>query len=167
MTDENFVKAIESLNVNGIASVVGVWVGSEYGHVQDWAADPEGKEILKLLGVEDENKGNDTSGLQRANSRYAQDVRHNLDGWKAEYQRLLKKYNKKYVQELEKRLQAAKEPAKGQGLEQSPLRRGYSHNRSIRALQAEALGARVWSDWNKTALLEVIEVRFNQTINLS
>lgn len=114
MTDENFVKAIESLNVNGIASDVSVWVGSEYGHVQDWAADSKGKEILKILGVENENKGNDGSGPQQNDSRYAQDVRHNLDGWKAEYQRLLKKYNKKYVQKLEERLHAAEEDSSGQ-----------------------------------------------------
>lgn len=143
MTDENFIKAIESLNVNGIASVVGVWVDSEYGHVQDWTADPEGTEILKRLGVEDENKGNDTSGLQRANSRYAQDVRHNLDGWETEYQRLLKKYNKEYIQELEERFQAEKEAPSGQGLEQSSLRGGYSYGRSVRAVQAEALGDRL------------------------
>lgn len=113
MTDEEFVEALDSLDVEGIEDRSSTWVDSEYGHVQDWATDPEGKEILELLGVS-KNEGNDTSGLQRANSRYAQDVRHNLDGWKAEYQRLLKKYNKKYIQKLEERLQAEKKASSGQ-----------------------------------------------------
>jgi len=167
MTDEDFNKAIESLNVDGIVSIGGTWVDSEYGHVQDWTADPEGKEILKLLGVEDENKGNDTSGLQRANSRYAQDVRHNLDGWKAEYQRLLRKYNKKYVQKLEKRLRAAEEASSGQGqvsqdrplTQPRPLfQRGYiGRSESVRASEARQEGQKPLSKWTKKVIIEAMK----------
>lgn len=167
MTDEDFNKAIESLNVDGIVSIGGTWVDSEYGHVQDWTADPEGKEILKLLGVEDENKGNDTSGLQRANSRYAQDVRHNLDGWKAEYQRLLRKYNKKYVQKLEKRLHAAEEASSGQGqvsqdrplTQPRPLfQRGYiGRSESVRASEARQEGQKPLSKWTKKVIIEAMK----------
>lgn len=166
MTDEEFVEALDSLDVEGIEDRSSTWVDSEYGHVQDWATDPEGKEILELLGVS-KNEGNDTSGLQRSNSRYAQDVRHNLDGWKAEYQRLLKKYNKKYVQELEKRLQAAKEPAKGQvrSSQNRPLtqprplfQRGYiGRSESVRASEARQEGQKPLSKWTKKAIIEAMK----------
>lgn len=43
---------------------------------------------------------------------------------------------------------------------ESLFQRGYSYNRSTRARQAEALGGRVWSDWNKPALLEAIEEEY-------
>lgn len=106
MHDEDFVKTVEDATESEpLADVLYTWVDSEYGRVQDWKADPEGKGILAELGIlkegtKSEGQRDDASGSSAVDPRYAEISRDKLDRWRSRYEEVLSRFTGK---ELAKR----------------------------------------------------------------
>ena len=100
LSDKEFLQKMESipeedLGAMGITDTYPGWIDSEYGHDHDWSQDPEGKEILDLLGVKDDGnqaQGNDAGGGNGPHPRNAGIRRDKLDDWRAAYDQTVRDY---------------------------------------------------------------------------
>ncbi len=131
ITDEKFVTALNGINAQGVVKTKITWTDSEYGHGQDWKADPTGSELLRLIDEavkesrKDESNGNDASRPQRDGASSSQELQDILDHWKTSYEGILAKYTESYIKGLEQQLanqqQSLQQSQVGTGENVSPL----------------------------------------------
>ena len=109
--DSDFIAAIEGANLDGLSDnslvdFVTTWVDSEYGHDHDWAADPEGKEILTKLekAYADYQRINEEQPETRAGSNPERFTSYaSLDGWVRNGQLHFDETVKRYESTLEQK----------------------------------------------------------------
>ena len=103
LSDKEFLQRMkqlprEELEALGVEDAYAGCIDSEYGHDHDWSKDPDGNEILNLLGVGNGNKqqgvgqGNVAGGGNGPHPRNAGIRRDKLDDWRAAYDQTVRDY---------------------------------------------------------------------------